>query len=118
MRVDVPIVCDANYFRQLPDGRRLFRCLNCDGIFVVPHGAAPEDHCPLRQMQDWQTRIEAATSQRALPLGDWLAATLAAIGITKHRWARLHGKPCQCWRRQTQLNQLGFRLSKMLNLVK
>jgi len=120
MRADEPAlkICQPVFLR-FRNGQQLYRCENCQGIFVVPDGTRPEDSCPLQMIERWNSQLaEQLRAQAILPLGDWLAATLAAIGITKERWGRLHGKPCRCWRRQAKLNQLGFRLAKMLKLVK
>jgi len=54
----------------------------------------------------------AAAAKQAPPvppkgLGDYVAAGLSAIGITKERVAAVTGKPCGCAKRQEQLNELG-----------
>jgi hypothetical protein len=43
-------------------------------------------------------------------LGDIVAGGLSAVGITKERVSKLLGKPCDCPKRQQQLNELGRRL--------
>lgn len=40
-------------------------------------------------------------------LGDRVAASLAAIGITEARVTRLLGRPCGCRKRAAKLNELG-----------
>jgi hypothetical protein len=40
-------------------------------------------------------------------LGDMVADSLAAIGITKERVSKAIGKPCGCSKRQQKLNELG-----------
>ena len=48
---------------------------------------------------------------RAKPgLGDYVAAGLAAIGITKERVSKAVGGDCGCKKRQEQLNALGRRI--------
>jgi len=42
-------------------------------------------------------------------LGDYVAAGLSAIGITKERVAAVTGKPCGCKKRQEALNKWGAR---------
>lgn len=56
-------------------------------------------------------RDRYADAQPARPgLGDMVAATLAAVGITKERVSKVLGKPCNCGQRQQALNDLGRRL--------
>jgi hypothetical protein len=40
-------------------------------------------------------------------LGDYVAAGLEKLGITKQRVSRLLGRPCKCRERQRRLNELG-----------
>lgn len=40
-------------------------------------------------------------------LGDYVAAGLHRVGITKDRVSRVLGRPCGCLKRQMQLNRLG-----------
>lgn len=40
-------------------------------------------------------------------LGDYVAAGLAAVGITKERVAAVIGSPCRCGERQAALNAAG-----------
>lgn len=43
-------------------------------------------------------------------LGDMVAASLSAVGITKERVSALLGRPCDCPKRQASLNAAGRRL--------
>lgn len=48
---------------------------------------------------------------RAKPgLGDYVAAGLSAIGITKERVSKAVGGDCGCTKRQEQLNAIGRRI--------
>jgi hypothetical protein len=40
-------------------------------------------------------------------LGDYVAAGLEAVGVTKERVSAVTGKPCRCPERQAALNKLG-----------
>jgi hypothetical protein len=40
-------------------------------------------------------------------LGDYVAAGLGAVGVTKERVSAVTGKPCRCPERQAALNKLG-----------
>jgi hypothetical protein len=43
-------------------------------------------------------------------LGDYVAAGLAAVGITPERVSKVLGRPCGCKERAAKLNALGRRL--------
>ena len=60
-------------------------------------------------------RLQAAEIEPAsLGLGDMVAATLSAVGITKERVARWSGGGCGCQRRQEALNRLGDKIAGFL----
>lgn len=42
-------------------------------------------------------------------LGDAVATTLKAVGVTPERVAKITGKPCNCRSRQAKLNRWGWR---------
>lgn len=42
-------------------------------------------------------------------LGDYIAAGLSAVGITKELVSRAIGRPCSCAERQAALNQMGHK---------
>lgn len=43
-------------------------------------------------------------------LGDYVAAGLAAVGITKELVSAVTGRPCGCAKRQAALNELGRKI--------
>lgn len=47
-----------------------------------------------------------------LPLGDYAAAALEAVGVTKERVSAWLGRPCKCPERQEKLNQWGAWLAQ------
>jgi hypothetical protein len=48
-----------------------------------------------------------AACKAARGLGDYVAAGLESVGITKERVSAVTGKPCRCPERQAALNKLG-----------
>ena len=63
--------------------------------------------------RDYEHEVQqalATVADNPLPLGDWTAASLEALGITKERWNAWKGEvgPCQaCVDRQKWWNELG-----------
>lgn len=43
-------------------------------------------------------------------LGDYVAAGLQKVGITKQRVSKVMKRPCRCGRRQKKLNELGRKI--------
>jgi hypothetical protein len=74
-------------------------------IWRAAHAAPTE--CPHGVVLDDSLRL---TSTDGPGLGDYVAASLAAVGITKELVTRVTGKPCGCAKRQEALNALGRKI--------
>lgn len=64
----------------------------------------------------WISELRTASP---LPLGDWTAAGLESVGLTKERWNAWKGEvgPCQtCVDRQKWWNELGRKAAEFLGL--
>lgn len=68
--------------------------------------------CIVWQQQDniVVDETHAAYPRARLGLGDFVAACLSAIGITKERVSRWLGYDCGCAQRQARWNELGWHL--------
>lgn len=65
-------------------------------------------NCPASATRPPVAFDHAALAQTPRPgLGDYMAAVLSAVGITKERVSGLAGKPCGCGKRQAALNEWG-----------
>ncbi len=74
-------------FLKEPDG---WQCSRCGRVVRLPSEKAPSAVCMARH-----------------GLGDYVAAGLEAVGVTKERVSAVTGKPCRCPERQAALNKLG-----------
>lgn len=70
---------------------------NEDGICVI---------CGAAVRPGTKRNCHARRPPPRVPLGDWVAAGLAAVGITPERVEAFTGKPCGCKERQEALNRL------------
>jgi hypothetical protein len=60
-----------------------------------------------KHWQAWEEGRGAGQVRHVPGLGDYVAAGLEKLGITKQRVSRLLGRPCKCRERQRRLNELG-----------
>lgn len=77
-----------------------WKCLVCGARAAVPE-RAERIACGCGYSQENGVRAG---------LGDYTAAGLQAVGITKDRVSRVLRRPCGCLKRQMQLNRLGRKI--------
>lgn len=88
---------DTTTRRWGPIPRRM--CGASGDVPRIPEGAS--DHASVVQ------QALATVEDNPLPIGDWTATALDALGITKERVSAWWGEPCPCPERQQRLNELG-----------
>ncbi len=107
-----------------PADHRGWRRLRCTCGFVLHPTPSPVDEiygsCPGcgngQAIQTYDQEVVAVLNRmenNPLPLGDWTAAGLEAVGLTKERWNAWKGEvgPCQsCVDRQERWNKLGRKI--------
>jgi hypothetical protein len=117
--------CDLSNTGRTVDGVHVLHCATCNQPYHtsrpnIKHkrmcGVAPAPTPEERFVSDVKEVAEKAGIK--LPLGDWTAAGLEAIGLTKQRWADWTGGGTSCGGcegRQKKLNELGAKLAAWLS---